>query len=167
MFGIKKRGRKISAKVFNQTSRGLSGYFGKWSAGWRIQGRLKLFSRWGKRHPKRLCIYYVAFALVILSVNILFSIISLSHPNTDQDSLGLSQIVNSSPVSGMTQININREVINATIDEYASTSLLLASRLDSLNNIKEKSREDSIEMVSIYQKLIKHSKPISNESETN
>ena len=54
---------------------------------------------------------------------------------------------------GMMTINKNREAIQSSISDYANAGILLTMKLDSLLNLDIKSREDSLEIAGIIEKL--------------
>lgn len=155
MFGIKKKGRKQAERLHRLIGDNIAPFVVKVSNNLRLSGRKRLFRRWGRNNPKRVMSIYAAFAVAILAWNIIaiIGLRSVSHKDNDPLRLGTVTAV-SNPFDGMTAINRNRETINDAISELAQANMRLAHRFDSLCNLRVKSREDSLEIVSIYNKFI-------------
>lgn len=156
MYGIKRKGREQSAKVHGAIKNSLKPFFEMLSAKTRYPARKVIINRWGRHHPKRVVCLYGMFAVIILSFNIMGHFLhDSSNTTTNSDVLNIARKSSVNPVQGMSQININRKVIGSTMQDYADVNISLAHRLDSLVRLDGKSRQDSIEILNIYKKLIK------------
>ena len=150
MFGLKKKGRAASLKLHDTLVKKLRPQIEKISGWLRLAPRLRLFSRWSRKNPKKLTIYYLGFALTLISVNM---ITSMFYSTPDPDPLGLSHIADNNLLGGMQTISMNRELIKEAGSEYNKAYLKVAQRLDSLCGLKEKSMADSIEIDHLWKLL--------------
>lgn len=154
MFSIKRKGRTQAARLHKWIEDLTKSLTSKLSSGLRLKGRVRLMNRWGKKHPRKLMLYYSFFALSLLSINLLGLIVDNSNMSDGAgDPLKLNELSTDTPFGGMEKINYNREVIQQTLAEYAEANIQLAQRFDSLYNLPVKSRADSMEMMNTYRKL--------------
>lgn len=152
MFGIKRRGREQSAKIHRLISGAVAPWIERVSGRLRFPARKRLLNRWGSRHPRRVVALYAAFAVSILLWNVAGLVIG-SPEKGGSDPLGLAQRLEGNPFDGMLDVNRNRESIREAVSELAETNVRLANRLDSLCSLRVKTRRDSIEIMTICNKL--------------
>lgn len=100
--------------------------------------------------------YYACFVVVILGWNVMGMVSVSRHETVSKrvDPLKLKEMsVADDMFDGMMTINKNREAIQSSISDYANAGILLTMKLDSLLNLDIKSREDSLEIAGIIEKL--------------
>lgn len=156
MFGIKRKGREQSARVYELLKERLVPVFQVLSGKLRYSGRRRLFIRWGRNNPRKAVSYYACFVVAILGWNVSYITGASGHEtaaDTD-DPLKLREMtVMGDMFDGMMKINKNREAIHASISDYANAGISLTMKLDSLLNIDIKTGEDSLEIVRIIETL--------------
>ena len=150
MFGIKRKGREQSEKIHRFLRERLRHIFLSLSGRLRYSGRSRLFKRWGRKNPRKAMMYYACFVVVILGWNVMGMVSVSRHETVSKrvDPLKLKDMFD-----GMMTINKNREAIQSSISDYANAGILLTMKLDSLLNLDIKSREDSLEIAGIIEKL--------------
>ncbi len=153
MAGIKLKGRNQALKLHNWFHSLTRPIMDKVTVGLRFKGRVRLINRWGKKHPKRLMVYYSLFACGILMINLIGLFAGGGSDAKVSDPLNLEKLSADTPFSAMATVNMNRETIHAALTEYAEANIRLAQRFDSLYNLPVKTRTDSIELLNIYRKL--------------
>ena len=148
MFGLKKKGRYHSQKFHSFLKDSIKPGLALLFAKTRYPGRVRLLNRWGRKHPRRLVMYYSIFAFLILGWNIAGFFVG---GEKQEDPLKLRKMANTDNVfSGMAVINRNREAIQSSVSEYAEANLKLYQKLDSLISLKKLTREDSLEIARLY-----------------
>lgn len=156
MFGIKRKGREHSSKLFEELQHRIVPMLQWIGSKARYNGRKRLFCRWGRKNPKKVIIYYASIASMLLVWNIMGMVLPRNSvkSNKSSDPLKLESVADGNNVfDGMTQINSNRESIKNAVQDYAEANLKIANRLDSLIRLDHKSRHDSIEIVRLYRKI--------------
>ncbi len=156
MFGIKRKGREQSEKIHRFLRERLRHIFLSLSGRLRYSGRSRLFKRWGRKNPRKAMMYYACFVVVILGWNVMGMVSVSRHETVPKrvDPLKLKEMsVADDMFDGMMTINKNREAIQSSISDYANAGILLTMKLDSLLNLDIKSREDSLEIAGIIEKL--------------
>ena len=156
MFGIKRKGREISEKTHGKLAGCIKPYIDRQAVKMRLAGRIRLLDRWGRKNPKRLFLYYLCFAIIIISLNVIMSwVCSIDH-SADKDPLELSRLSQTNLVDGMNVLNLNREQIKDAVHDYNQARIILAHRLDSLCNLPVKSSSDSTQIYNLWNLLNNH-----------
>lgn len=160
MFGIKRKGREQSVRFFGSLRSRIAPFLGSIFEKTRYNARKRLFIRWGRKNPRTIVWSYACFAVVILGWNILGSVYSGNRETAHEDDfLKLKAMAASGEMfDGMANINRNRECIQSAVSEYAKLNMDIARRLDSLMNVENKTRKDTLELMELYYKIKPNSK---------
>lgn len=150
MFGIKKRGREQSTKLHRLIASSLEPLARRFAQRLRYPARRRLLNIWGARNRHKVVALYCGFVVVILAFNIAGFVNASPDSAVNEDPLRLADMTDGNPFDGMAVVNGNRESIRSSVTELAKAKLVLANRLDSLCGLEVKSREDSLEIVRIY-----------------
>lgn len=159
MGALKDKGRAASSKLHMIFRQWIEPHIGNIRKRTRYGGRMRLFKRWGNKHPKKVVTFYMVFVVAILGFNSLGLIFASNSKNAGKGNeseapINLNRIADAgSMFNGMAQINSNLEAIQAMNTKYAETNIRLATKLDSLINLKEWSREDSLEICKLTKQL--------------
>lgn len=128
----------------------------------RLDGRVRLANRWGRKHPKRLFAYFVSSVLCIgICDFVISSCIFACDKNNEQQ-----KVLTVQPMfQGMHEINARKMSIKNNYDMMVQKSKQLGMELDSLNAIENKTKEDSIDIKVKREQIIIISNLIRNEKD--
>lgn len=122
----------------------------KLSAYTRYHGRKRLANRWAKRNPKKFMYSYISLAAVIL----LYTVVSTFFFDTNQKQQSFTVVKAMSNIDvNQNKIRENEYKIKAEIKSFAEKSILLAHEMDSLSKLENKTRADSLRILSLYDAL--------------
>lgn len=153
MFGIRKNNKKKSKQTAIFIKNLLSPYLQKISETIRIDGRIRLANRWGRKHPRRLMFYYAVFSVTLLAVTLITDIMNHAASDTS-DVLKISDIPQMYNRLNFIQSQEGKqELIKHEIADLYGKGLILYNELDSLQHLQNKSHQDSIRIITIYQAL--------------
>ncbi len=96
MFGIKKKGREKSAKLHTAIQAHLFHIIQKYAERFKIQQKIRIANIWSRKHPKKLMVNYVTFAVLLLGITLMTD---FPLCTTNNDTINLASIPSMSPRS--------------------------------------------------------------------
>ncbi len=148
MYGIKRKGRENSAQLYKVLQTYISPIVRQFSEKIKLQRKIRIANIWAKRHPKRLMVYYISFAICLLSITL---IADFSIKRDSSEDLGLKDIPSMSHrLQSLNNTEIQNERIKQEVGELGAKGMLLYNQLDSMMKLPYKTRQDSLKILSTY-----------------
>lgn len=148
MFGIKRKGREMSAKLHKAIQVNLSPIIQKYSDRFKIQRKIRIANIWARKHPKKFMLNYVAFAVLLLGITLYAD---FSFSKRDEDAFDLKSIPSfSHRLQSLNNTEIQNERLKIEIAELGSKGMELYNELDSMMKLPNKTHEDSLKIISTY-----------------
>lgn len=139
--------KKRVGAVNDKTSEYLRNQMGKLGHKWRLAGRIRLINRFAVKHPKATFGFTTGFLTLML-------LITLYTGATPDDDLRMNDIVDvGTTASTYSTLQERKKVESHYISSLAQKAIVLKSQVDSLNNKKPKSPQDSALLISKAQEL--------------
>lgn len=148
MVKLKKKAREKAAKLQKVILDLLFPLFNKCSERFQLRRKIRIANIWAKRHPKKLLVYYLLFAVCLLATSIIFDFTST---RIKEDSLDLKSLpVMKHRLQSIDNTETMHEKIRTEVSELGQKGIELCHELDSLINLPNKSRSDSLKIISTY-----------------
>ena len=116
----------------------------------RLAGRIRLANRWARNNPKK---FVGAFFLSMLMVFALDFTTTAFMKGKEIDSNHRSVVEMDHTINGMRKIEANRESIKTFFGNIVEEGTELTHKLDSLQNIENKTHQDSLAMMATINRL--------------
>lgn len=151
MFGIKKKGRQRAKEIHDSLNGYLFPWYRKFLSKIASHRKMKELEKWAISNKKKFTVSIALFFLGLISINL----ISYSmFKNKDNGNSLFPKIETENQIlSGIQSIRDNNDMIRSETSKLIATGEKLINQFDSIGRISNKTHEDSVKLVVLYEKI--------------
>lgn len=163
----KKRKREKNSEIFRKAvETHLSPIIKRYGERLKIKRKIRIANIWARKHPKTLMASYLSFAFFLLALTI--SIDLLSSNTETKNALDFKSLPSMSHrFQSINNTEIQNEILRMEIGELGRKGQILYSEMDSLMKRPNKTQNDSVRILQLYNILNNTFNPLGHEHKEN